>query len=322
MHPVLRSAILVSSLAASSFAASFSQLVVFGDSLSDSGNVATATSGVFPGPNYWNNRFTNGPTTTPATNGPVGLWADQLATKLGVADPQPYLAGTGGSNFAFASAETGSNGLFNITDQVNAFSALTGGVASSSALYAIWGGSNNVFNGTGNPVDAADALYANILTLNAEGGKNFLWMNLAPLGSTPRGVLSGQSLLLNAAVDAFNTQWSLDIAKLQAQGINVVGVDVFGVFTEVAATPGAFGFTNLTIPAQGLANVDPNNYLFWDIEHPTTAGHAVVANLAFNDLQAVPEPASILFTLVGMAGLLAAVRVRAPRRGDVHQAGN
>ena len=169
----------------SGFASPFDQLVVFGDSLSDTGNVAIATGGLFPGANYWNGRYTNGPTTTPATSAPTGLWVDQLASLLNVADPQPFLAHTGGTDYAFASAEAGSNGAFDITDQVNLYKAATGNAASSSALYAIWGGANNVFNGTGSPVAAADSLAGNIQALAAAGGKTFLWPNLPP--TSPRG---------------------------------------------------------------------------------------------------------------------------------------
>ena len=73
-------------------AGTISQLVVFGDSLSDNGNAAIALGGAFPG-DYAPNAFTDGPATTPATSGPYGLWIDQLASDLGVPDPQPFLAG-------------------------------------------------------------------------------------------------------------------------------------------------------------------------------------------------------------------------------------
>src|SRR4051812_31546976 len=76
------------SFISSTFAASvtqYTELVAFGDSLSDTGNVSIATGGAFPGSNYAPGRYTNGPNTTPATTGPFGLWVEQLAAKLGVA---------------------------------------------------------------------------------------------------------------------------------------------------------------------------------------------------------------------------------------------
>lgn len=314
---VLIGALLLGSTLPPAFGAGIDQIVAFGDSLSDTGNVSIATGGQFPGDNYAPGRFTNGTNTTPATSGPLGLWVDQLAGRLGVADPQPVLALMGGTDYAFASATTGSNGLYNITDQVNTYLLTHAGGASSTALYTIWGGSNDLFNGSTSGKAAADALYANIQTLAAAGAKNFLWLDIAPLGNTPRGTLAGGAAL-NEQVAAFNAEWSADIALLEGQGISVTGVDTFNLFTAVAANPGAYGFTNITTPAQGVAGANPNNYLFWDVQHPTTAGHALIANLAYTDLvggpsAAVPEPLSAATVAFGIVSLAAVARIRRRR---------
>ena len=303
------------------FGASFDGIVAFGDSLSDTGNATIASAGLFPGDNYASSRFTDGPNTTPATTGPVGLWVEQLAGRLAVADPQPFLAG--GTNFAVASGTTGSANPQDISNQVGAYLLANPGGASATALYTIWGGSNDLFNGSTTGTVAADRLYANIQSLAAAGGRNFLWLDLAPLGATPRGVAQGAAAL-NTQVAAFNQQWATDIALLQGQGISVTGVSVFNLFTSVAANPGAFGLTNITTPAQGLAGVNPNNYLFWDVQHPTTAGHALIANLAFDDLNgtpaAVPEPASAAAVALGILSLAAAARFRKSRSSaDPHR---
>ncbi|MFL6417698.1 MAG: SGNH/GDSL hydrolase family protein [Bryobacteraceae bacterium] len=305
-------ALLLGSSFAPAFGASVDQIVAFGDSLSDTGNLSIATLEQFPGDNYAPGRFTNGPNTTPATSGPFGLWVEQLAGKLNVPDPQPSLAG--GTDYAFATARTGSNGLYNITDQVNTYLFANPSGASSTALYTIWGGSNDLFNGSSTGKAAADALYGNIQTLAAAGAKNFLWLDIIPLGNTPLG--SGDAAL-NAQVAGFNAEWSTDIGLLQAQGISVTGVDVFNLASAISANPSAYGFTNITTPAQGLAGVNPNNYLFWDMEHPTTAGHALIANLAYDDLvgtpTAAPEPASAAAVALGILSLAAAARIRKRR---------
>lgn len=290
-------------------AASVDRIVVFGDSLSDNGNVAIATNNLFPGSNYDGGRFTNGPGTTPASAAPVGLWVEQLAGRLGVAAPQPFLAGGGGTNYAVASATTGSNGLYNISDQVGIYGLTHPGGADANALYTFWGGANDLFNGSGSPTGAAASLAGNIQLLAAAGAKNFLWVNLPPLGSTPRAVAEGSTASLTAAALAFNQTWAKEVLLLRGLGINVTGVDANALFTSIASNPGSFGFTNVATPAQGLAGVDPNSYLFWDIQHPTTAGHAAVANAAYDSLSA-PEPETAATILAGLAVLAGLRRVK------------
>jgi phospholipase/lecithinase/hemolysin len=280
---------LLSSLALAGPIGSVNQLVVFGDSLSDNGNAAIVAASLhIPFP-----QLSNGP-----------LWIDQLAGKLSLPDPQPFLAGTGGTNYAIATAQTGSNGLSGVSDQLAAFALSNPGGAPANALYTLWAGANDIFNGD-NPVVAADNIFNNILSLAGGGGKYFLWLNLPDLGLTPRAVAAGQTVPANLASSAFNTEWAVDLSKLQAQGVNVIGVNVEALFTQIVANPAAFGFDNVTDPGQGTPN--PNSHLFWDDEHPTTAGYALVANLAFADLS-VPEPASVAFAALGLLSLVACKR--------------
>jgi phospholipase/lecithinase/hemolysin len=173
--------------------------------------------------------------------------------------------------------------------------------APSSAPYTFWGGANDVYNGA-NPKQAADNIEAEIDALASHGAKYFLWLNVPPLGYTPRGTSAAASL--NAASAAFDTEWATDVGALGALGVDVIGVNVDSLFNQILADPAAFGFTNVTTPAQGNAGADPNQYLFWDVEHPTPEADSLVAQLAYNDLTAVPEPASIglmgaSFVLIG-----------------------
>ncbi len=69
-----------------------SRVVVFGDSLSDIGNIDDATLGVVPGRTYYNGRFSNGP-----------AWVERLASDLGAPPLGPSTAG--GDNFAYGGAD-------------------------------------------------------------------------------------------------------------------------------------------------------------------------------------------------------------------------
>ncbi len=284
------------------------QVFFFGDSLSDSGNASIATVGAQPGSGGYYYRsvpgvpfqvgeFTNAPTAT----GPTGVWADQFAAKLGLPD-QPFLAG--GNNFAIASGRTGSNGIDGVTDQLGYFSSAIGSVAPGNALYSFWAGANDIANG-GNPVTAADNLAQNIVTLSSKGAKSFLWFNLPDLGKTPAAQAPGAPSpdLATAASKLFDQEWALDLSQLQSQGIDVVGIDVASEFLQIEADPAAFGFTNTTDPAISMPGANADQYVFFDAEHPTAAVDALVANLAFNDLVAAPEPAPVGLALLGLTAL-------------------
>ena len=83
---------------ASAQAGPYSDLIIFGDSLSDTGNVFIVTGGALPsqsaGP-YAGGRFSNGP-----------LWVETLANGLGLPTvASPILVG--GNYDAFAGAKTG-----------------------------------------------------------------------------------------------------------------------------------------------------------------------------------------------------------------------
>jgi len=296
---------------ASSFAGSITQLVVFGDSLSDTGNVYIATGGMEPAPPaYTAGLFTDGPDSYPATTGPLGVWIQQMAVMMGLPSPAPSLAG--GTNYAFGGALTGydpnfgSGGIPWVGDQVNLYLAAHGSSVPSNALYTFWAGANDIFTGV-SPQTAVANLAANINTLFHDGGKDFLWLDMPPLGDTPDGLSLGsmESQELNLLSQEFNADWLAAMGLLRADdpGIDLVGVNVYALVESMLADPSAYGFVNVDSPAQGL-NVDPNTYLFWDGVHPTTEGHYQVGSLAYQDVATPELPTSALF---GTALLVAGV---------------
>src|SRR6185437_11840180 len=187
-------------------AATYSEIVAFGDSLSDAGNASIVTLNAQPGPGYATRSvplipFPVGYFTNPQSgSGPAGLWIDQFAAKVGVPDPLPFLAPLGGTNYSVGSADTAS-GLGNMNTQVGLF-LTSHPTAPSSALYAFWGGSNDIFDNL-DPVAAADNIASQILALHGAGANNFLWLNVAMIGDTP--ALSGSPLAAgaNAAASSF-----------------------------------------------------------------------------------------------------------------------
>jgi len=132
----------------------FSQMVVFGDSLSDTGNVSSTAASV-AGFKESNGRFTSDTTSSPPSAN-AGVWHEELAAQL---DIQPAIAASyNGQNWATGGAETGEGlqsglawfaGLRNVGQQIVDFFGQPK-VFPSNTLYTIWAGGNDL-------IDAADS---------------------------------------------------------------------------------------------------------------------------------------------------------------------
>jgi phospholipase/lecithinase/hemolysin len=289
----------------------YSTLYVFGDSLSDAGNVYLATGGVAPAAPYANGQFSNGPT-----------WAQDLSQSLGLGASQPSLAH--GNDYAFGSATTGyaasNNPLVpSLQQQVAAFLGDHGN-APSSALYAVWIGANDLDNilaanptpgqAVSEAAGAAAVETAAISTLAAEGAKNFIVPLVPNLGLTPDATAAGAAAA--AAATALSQVYDATLtsglrALATADGISVTILDTYSLLDAAIADPAAFGFSDATDrcyqgPYTGGGSVcgNPNGYLFWDGLHPTAAGHAIIASQAQSDL---PEPGTLALLGTGLAGI-------------------
>jgi outer membrane lipase/esterase len=290
---------------------SFSGLYVFGDSLSDSGNLFLATSGAIPPPSlgYAAGRFTNGPN-----------YADDLAVRLGLA-LGPSLAG--GSNFAWGGARAGTigdgppTGVPALLDQVGAFIAPPGPSADPGALYVVFAGGNDIraaliqlaINQALVPAMLNEALLnigTAIAELALEGAHDFLVPNLPDLSLIPglAGNPLGQAAALSL-VTAFNA--GLDqILDGEPALLHITRFDTFGFLHGFIAAPPA-GITDLTNACLvgGVACADPDSHLFWDDLHPTRVAHAALAEA---QLMAVPEPGLFMLLCLAAIGLMLRTR--------------
>lgn len=280
-------------LAAAAWAGPYSNLVIFGDSLSDVGNIAAATFDIYPGPYYYQDRFSNGP-----------VYTELLSSGLGLG---PSVASTaGGSNYAYGGAQTtgtgGLNGIFikDIDEQVDAFLATH--TPDTNALYVVFSGANDFVNGQTNVNIPASSLAEDIDRLIAAGARQFLVMNLPLLGYTPR--YNGNATTaaeFNTRTSSYNAALTAKIDTLEANSpaTTFFRLDVTGLFNAAIANPTIFGLTNVTQPAAPGLEIaassydtnqivpNPNEYLFWDELHPTTTVHTILAGYAL-DLVALP----------------------------------
>jgi phospholipase/lecithinase/hemolysin len=313
-------AVLTASSAA--FAGPFTSLIDFGDSLSDVGNdyavsKPIAQLGIIPTPipntpGYYQGRFSNGP-----------IWIDDIASYYGLPAPKPSYSG--GTDYAYgdATSGTGTTETFiqNIRTQINSYTASH--TATSTELFTVLGGADDIFNtlsngGTTTGAQAADNIAGGIGALYADGARNVVIPNLPDLGLTPAYRGTALQADATALTEQFNTELALDLANLQTAdpGLKLYEVNLFSQFDQLIANPSQYGLTDVTDSAYtgdttfaGTGAVAPGvaGYLFYDDVHPTTTGHALIADAVE---AAVPEPVSAAL-LVGAVALLS--RRRHPR---------
>lgn len=251
---------------------------VFGDSLSDIGNVFAKTFGTFPpSPPYFQGRFSNGLVA-------VELLAQDLGLPLSLK-----------TDFAIGGAKTdrtniGDSALFRLgglLTQIDSFQnqAVELG-AGAEDLYLVWAGGNDFLNLISNPADptvVVAAAVSNILTsvrsLAAAGAKNIVVAQTPNFGRVPMSLEAGQLQNLTQLSTAFNTALAvaLDQFEQAAPDKNIILTDLFSPIENLSQNPSAFGFTNITDPLKDTPNGNANEFFFWDEVHPTTRGHSVFA---------------------------------------------
>ena len=248
------------------------------------------------------------PTTPPPTQGINFAFAGALSSDVNVTDDDiPPLASL----------------LPGFQDQVDTFAAIsTVAPPSPDALNVVWVGANDYNEAFFNPSSlgslsleqlpnsVTDNIIDGLTQLSSLGAKKFLVVNLPSLGEAPFAKsLDTQtqqdiSSILNQLTATHNELLS---EKLSAFGqshadTSVTELDVNTLFADLLADPNAFGLTNVTDPCltnfksgfqfEGICD-NPDQFLFWDDIHPTTAAYRIVSDYALESLESTEPPASV-----------------------------
>ena len=292
----------------------FSSVVVFGDSLSDSGNLAS-TQSLPPGTSF--------------TTNPDPVWAEIVAREFGNDGTRSTAEG---SNFAWGQACANPSGICSQSSQVPDISQqitehLDGGRADPDALYMIWAGGNDIeaiatasaagslsASETPSEVESAvTALITQIGRLKLAGARFVVVLTVPDPGRTP----------LAARLGAANPAVSQGLSRL-GQGFNqgviaglprvqdgTIFVDAAALAEEVFADADAYGFTstqgvacpfgiNPARPNGGGESLvcgptadgylrapdDSETYFFADGLHPSGVSHELIANAVLATISA------------------------------------
>lgn len=269
-------------LANAAWAGPFTDIVVFGDSLSDVGNTNASTFGLQPGSNYFEGRFSNGP-----------VYAERLAAGLGLGPLTRSDGSPRGDNYAYAGAETngpgGFTGLFldSLVEQVDEYLGRLGAATPDpGTLFVVFIGANDLFGGQTNVATPVGVIRTQLERLVAAGARRLLGINLPLLGLTPDyNTRPADAAAIDSRTRSFNSalEGAYDAIEAGAAGATVHRLDVESLFSDLVADAAALGFTNTTQqgrPASGGSLNGAPGYVFWDGVHPTRETHALLGEAA------------------------------------------
>ena len=216
-------------------------IVIFGDSLSDNGNLYEVMKHQLPqSPPYYEGRFSNGP-----------VWIELVTSSYFPEDPSPHL-----QNYAYGGAGVtdtdGEETLFTLRKEIETYFLSHDDKASEDSLYIFWIGANN-YLGMPDDVDGTLQTVNNGITqglklLVEKGAKHILLINLPDLGRTPASIEFGSIDQMRL----FSTQHNKALDKTLVEmketypDVEWLFFNMYQGFEEVVLNPDAYGFTNIT----------------------------------------------------------------------------
>ena len=307
---LLTAAVLMAGLSGTAQAMPYTQFIVFGDSLSDSGqfpDLGSPLAGPFP---TGGARFTNRTGPTYQHNNSeyyAEVSTQRLAAQLGLQAlpstpslPQTLTGNPAGTNYAVAGYQT-VNILSSVTtvsvNPINPFGLdpLTRNgylidvpQVDPNALFYINGGGNDVRDEVivdqATAATSASNLVAAVAALQAAGARTIIVSDLPDVGMTPEStMLGGPTVAARSSASAlFNQELA---AQLTALGGNVIRLNLRGLLAEVQSDLASFGFdpnivqTAVCFDGAPIAGVTCNADPTWGIGSLT----ADPSKLLFND---------------------------------------
>jgi phospholipase/lecithinase/hemolysin len=283
-----------------------SGLVIFGDSLSDTGNLASVTAN-FPFP-FFDNRISNGP-----------VLVDYLAAELGfVAQASRHTSGTnGGDNFAIAGGNILGADTEDLESQISAFLDRENGQANSTTLYFLMMGGNDlrdIRSITDNTVAAiriqsvAQKFESELNRLYDAGARIFLVSNVADIGQIPETLertLSDPAISERARsyVELFNGELEEILTRFQLRrGVTLSKFDLFGELDRILNNANSLGFSQTTVGCFNAARFSFHSdcvfgtrfdrFVFFDSIHPAAntnrlASQAIIDSIPQMDVIAL-----------------------------------
>jgi phospholipase/lecithinase/hemolysin len=272
-------------------------IVVFGDSLSDNGNLYEFMNHQLPpSPPYYKGHFSNGP-----------VWIEHLTQSYFPNDPESHLLDYAFGGAGVSEEEGDDDVLFTLRREISTYLKEHQDQASPDSLFVVWIGANN-YLALPTEMDktiqeVSDGVLHSLQRLVAKGAKHILVVNLPDLGSTPAAIefdsIDAMTYLSKMHNQILDTNFL--VLKQEHPDVEWLYFDMNDAFGQVVASPSKFGFTNVTGSCVNsivdditkksflrmVATTSPlkttdacDGYLFFDLVHPTGTAHKMLAEQA------------------------------------------
>lgn len=272
-------------------------IVVFGDSLSDNGNLYEYMGHKIPiSPPYFAGRFSNGP-----------VWVEHLTASYFPTNANAHLLDYAFGGAGVSDEHEQDDVLFTLRREIDIYLSAHQGKAGSNSLFIVWIGSNNYI---GSPIDAEGTLAMvnagisrGLQRLVKAGAKHILVVNTPDLGQTPLATDFEAKETLAYFSRRHNELLLNMVNEMQQKYPKVqwLHFDVGSRFQELIDRPEDYGFKNI-IDTCYDAKIDKHThasvlhiaaslklkaeddiceeYLFFDPVHPTAPVHKIMAEKA------------------------------------------
>ena len=270
-------------------------VVAFGDSLSDNGNLYEYMQHQLPAsPPYFEGRFADGP-----------VWVERLVNSYFPDATSEHLL-----DYAFGGAGISEDpeieALFTLKHEIDGYLLSHQDKADPNSFFVVWMGANNYLASPEDEdhaiTEVIDGLTHSLQRLADAGAKHILVFNLPDLGVTPYAKYAGQEEILTRLSVRHNAQLQDTFEQLKSKNpaVRWFYYDVYSMLNDALVNPDKYGFNNIdgtcyetyafkprmnnhsmvrVASEINLKSKQPNcdGYLFFDLVHPAALAHKIIA---------------------------------------------
>lgn len=284
---------------AQALAVPLNKIVVFGDSLSDNGNLYEYMKRELPlSPPYYKGRFTNGPVW-------VELLTDMYYPNDSKAHLLDYAFGGAGVSEEVEDDDDDDEVLFTLRREIDSYLLTHQDKADDSSLYVVWMGSNNYLAVPSNADESVNqtilGIKHDLQRLIRKGAKHIMVVDVVDLGKTPAAKDFDAVELLTELSQKHNLllKQTVEELKIEDPSVQWIFFDASSILDDMLVNPGKYGFTDtintcyeemVAKPSEKFilkmassvdkARVDVDaceGYLFFDPVHPSELAHIAMA---------------------------------------------